>query len=469
MPKRTNDFQELITTIYEQITPDNGKVTESGMVYDKDAKTLREADILIEYRFAHHDFKMMIECRDRSRKDSVEWIDGLIGKSKSLDVNKVVAVSKKGFTNSAIKKANNHGIDTLSTDEAVETDWEDYPFKPAISLFTDEKCQLVDVLYKVGEEYRSIIELGLDSIVYKDGIKLTTIKETFEYFLEKHFKPQIQDKVNKEALRIFKTKGDLSKTLYAESGFKFDGLKVKLDSGDEVDISQVKIIVNSTRKIYDVKPNHFKFNELMVSTGKHLDSDGSLLKLNVVQDAESKKMHVKWKREGASNKNYYIQLRDKYHPKNLKFIFLLESPPASGKYFYDEKGNTTEPLFSAIMELLNYKPTDKKDGLKIFMSKGFLLVDATYKQVNKLKGKERDNTILSDYNILVSDLENFCPVKNTPIMLVKANICRMLDEKLTTEGFNIINKGVVIPFPSHGQQKRFHKKASNLLSSLNNF
>jgi len=70
MPKRTNEFQELITTVYEQITHQGGRVTESGMVFDKDANILREVDILVEYRYAHHDFKLVIECRDRSRKDS---------------------------------------------------------------------------------------------------------------------------------------------------------------------------------------------------------------------------------------------------------------------------------------------------------------------------------------------------------------------------------------------------------------
>ena len=47
MPKRTNEFQKLITSIYKKITPIGGVVTESGMVYDKDAKELREVDILV--------------------------------------------------------------------------------------------------------------------------------------------------------------------------------------------------------------------------------------------------------------------------------------------------------------------------------------------------------------------------------------------------------------------------------------
>lgn len=164
------------------------------------------------------------------------------------------------------------------------------------------------------------------------------------------------------------------------------------------------------------------------------------------------------------NREYYIKLRKRYLPSKLNLIFLLESPPVSGKYFYDETGKTTDPFFSAFMKLLRYSPTDKKDGLEYFKSNGYLIIDATYKQVNKLRGKIRDYTILSDYNRLIDELENMCPEKNVPIILVKANICRMFDERLTERGFNILNKGVVIPFPSRGQQKRFHLEMSKVLS-----
>jgi hypothetical protein len=41
------------------------------------------------------------------------------------------------------------------------------------------------------------------------------------------------------------------------------------------------------------------------------------------------------------------------------------------------------------MKLLDYEPSEKKDGLEYFKSKGYLLVDATYKQVNELKGKAK--------------------------------------------------------------------------------
>jgi len=55
------------------------------------------------------------------------------------------------------------------------------------------------------------------------------------------------------------------------------------------------------------------------------------------------------------DKNYYLPLRNKYRPKKIKLLILAESPPVSGKYFYDETGKTSEPLFSALMKIIAYK------------------------------------------------------------------------------------------------------------------
>jgi hypothetical protein len=163
------------------------------------------------------------------------------------------------------------------------------------------------------------------------------------------------------------------------------------------------------------------------------------------------------------NKEYYLNLRNTYLPQELKLIFILESPPASGKYFYDETGRTSEPLFNELMKALNYGPIDKKDGLSFFKSGGYFLIDSTYKPVNKLKGKERDNTILEGFNELLSDLEVINPDKSTPIIIVKANVCRLLETKLLSNGFKVLNKGKAIPFPSTGQQKRFQTEISGVL------
>ncbi len=155
------------------------------------------------------------------------------------------------------------------------------------------------------------------------------------------------------------------------------------------------------------------------------------------------------------NKDYYLRLRNKYLPNKLKYIFVLESPPALGKYFYDESGKISEPLFKAMMELLAFNPKNKGEGLRLFQKNGYFLVDATYQPVNKLKGKKRTDVVLCHFRELVEDLKKLRADRQIPIILVKANICRMLDRRLTQEGFVVQNKGVVVPFPSNGWQKRF--------------
>ncbi|MBW1613151.1 MAG: hypothetical protein JRJ57_04080 [Deltaproteobacteria bacterium] len=168
------------------------------------------------------------------------------------------------------------------------------------------------------------------------------------------------------------------------------------------------------------------------------------------------------KRYGKVDKTYYLKLRDRYKPKVIKTIFILESPPASGKYFYDETGDVTEPLCTAFMRLLSYKPITKKEGLEYFVQTGHFLVDATYQPVNHLKEKDRERVILSNYNALVEDLQSLRVVDQSKLVLVKANIRRLLEGRLLRDGFNVINKGVIIPFPSSGQQRRFREMISKV-------
>jgi hypothetical protein len=74
MPRRTNTFQSLVKTIYEQIVHTGGVVTESAEVWDKEAGILHEVNILIRYEYAGHEFNFVVKCRDQSRKETVEWV-----------------------------------------------------------------------------------------------------------------------------------------------------------------------------------------------------------------------------------------------------------------------------------------------------------------------------------------------------------------------------------------------------------
>ena len=161
-------------------------------------------------------------------------------------------------------------------------------------------------------------------------------------------------------------------------------------------------------------------------------------------------------------RSYYIKLRNRYLHSDLHVIFVAESPPASGKYFYDEDGSAAEPLFKALMNVLDIKPATKKEGLATFSEAGHILVDATYTPVNKIQGRSRKSAILADYGNLSNDLKTLCGKKKPDVILIKANICRLLEQKLRSDGFNVKNGGVIVRFPVSGQQKNFLREMKKI-------
>ena len=164
----------------------------------------------------------------------------------------------------------------------------------------------------------------------------------------------------------------------------------------------------------------------------------------------------------------YLEYRNKYKPENIQAIFVLESPPKSGKYFYNHKGDVSEPLFKAIMKLIGFEPKDKESGLQEFKRRGLIIVDAVYSPINYPENKQkwRDDKILEWYPMLVKDLKYLVGDKNTPLTLIKANVCRLLETKLKKNGFNVLNNGVIIPFPSTGQQNVFARKAAEVFKGM---
>lgn len=163
-------------------------------------------------------------------------------------------------------------------------------------------------------------------------------------------------------------------------------------------------------------------------------------------------------------KGDYLIMRNKYLPKKIKIVFILESPPVSGKYFYNPGGKVTEPLFRNMMKcVVGINPIDKDMGLQSFAEAGYFLVDSTYTSVNDLSNKERDEQIEKDYPSLVEDLKNIIGGQKVKVIIVKANVCRLLEKRLLNDGFNIINSGEVVPFPACGRQNEFCRKIKDLV------
>lgn len=158
----------------------------------------------------------------------------------------------------------------------------------------------------------------------------------------------------------------------------------------------------------------------------------------------------------GNRRTEYLALRRRFTPEHVKLVVIAESPPASGLYFYDPTGAASEPLFAALMKHLRFSGVSKEEGLREFQRIGWLLVDATYSPVNKLSHRERVRKIEQDYPLLRDDLQSLTPDHSTPLVLIKVNVCKLLEPKLLHDGFNVVNRRRVICFPAMGNQNRFH-------------
>lgn len=168
------------------------------------------------------------------------------------------------------------------------------------------------------------------------------------------------------------------------------------------------------------------------------------------------------------DREHYLNLRSKHEPEHPRLIFVAESPPASGKYFYDPTGILSESLFAAMMQLvLSSRPQSVVNGLDAFRASGYVLVDATYQPVNKdLTDNQRRDVILRDYPLLKEDLLSLTPDQDIPLILIKKNVCLILEPMLARDAFRVLNDGRIIPFPSHWHREAFQTKMEPLLQSI---
>jgi Restriction endonuclease len=84
---------------------------------------LREHDIVLTFLEGHHELSVALECRDRLRRVGVPDVEAFWAKCQRTGISLGIIVSAKGFTRTAISKANTQNIGCLSLDEVERFDW----------------------------------------------------------------------------------------------------------------------------------------------------------------------------------------------------------------------------------------------------------------------------------------------------------------------------------------------------------
>ena len=164
-------------------------------------------------------------------------------------------------------------------------------------------------------------------------------------------------------------------------------------------------------------------------------------------------------------KSDYLKLRQTWAPEKTRLIVIAESPPADGRYFYDVNGSWRESLFvELIIQLFGVVPKSKEAGLRALRHWGVLILDATYTPLHDLKLAARNAAVKAAVPELIQELERISNVRKIPIILIKKNVCELLEGPLVEADFRVVNEGKMVAFPGSGQQTNFRKVFSRILA-----
>ena len=174
------------------------------------------------------------------------------------------------------------------------------------------------------------------------------------------------------------------------------------------------------------------------------------------------------KAKGFSEEDYSAA-RILYKPSHIRVLFIAESPPSSGGFFYFSETIGKDHLFRETMKALGLwsarrrmpKGLQKTPLLHEFSSRGLYLIDTCSLPVDKLSPKDRQIAIATGASRLPRKVEALDPDR---ILLVKKTIFDPALQALEKAGFaeKVLNH-TPIPFPSHGNQRKYRQQLRKIL------
>jgi len=280
MPRRTNEFQRIVTQIAKQLAPLGAIVRESVELEEIDTGVRREVDTLIEVPGGFAPLRVAVECRDRGRKDDITWVDGLIGKYAKLPVAQVIAFSRSGFTETAKRKAAANRIELLSVREGTEVDWQNRFLKLGLATLA-HNYQLVEIILKTEPTIEG--ELTLDAMLTAESGATGTLQQAIEE-AQPYVVGCVREYLRENLLNVYRTLADLEKNAVIHVPWPVkQGGTLSLGNRRYKVLEFIFIVfARSKREILDVKRQIFGEKAAVTSTLLTND-DKSQVKLSTVQ------------------------------------------------------------------------------------------------------------------------------------------------------------------------------------------
>jgi hypothetical protein len=149
--------------------------------------------------------------------------------------------------------------------------------------------------------------------------------------------------------------------------------------------------------------------------------------------------------------------RKDHRPERITTLFVAESAPAGGTFFYYGNGHLGRYLRRSIEEVL---PGDG-DFLERFRSYGWYLDDLVLAPVNQLTPRERRAAHLGATEDLQRRIAEYRPLA---IVCLLKSIVPVVRAAASGAGFD--GSFFEVPFPGNGHQRRFHLQMIEIIPEL---
>ncbi len=165
----------------------------------------------------------------------------------------------------------------------------------------------------------------------------------------------------------------------------------------------------------------------------------------------------------ARNKNSRAKelLRQRYRPVRVKILFVGESPPASGRFFYQENSG----LYRVIRDVFIKALPSFRDGdfLEVFRAHGCYLVDLCGDPVDCLSPKKRQQACIDGEVRLSKMLRELGPQVIVTVVKSIANNVQRAQEAANWQGTHL-----ELPYPGRWKHHRitFAKALAQLLRNV---
>lgn len=124
MPRKGRDLERLVSILEKTLSKYQIKIKSPDYIEGINSGSNREIDISLRGKIGSANVLIILECRDRKKKQQVAWIEQIASKKEDVEAHKAIAVTSTGFSKGAVNTALRHNIElrtmeTITPDEIV--------------------------------------------------------------------------------------------------------------------------------------------------------------------------------------------------------------------------------------------------------------------------------------------------------------------------------------------------------------